>query len=82
MTHQTLFPINSATKSFAGVAVMQLAEAGRIDLEAPVSRYLDGLPDARRGIRVRQLLANSSGLPDILDEKRPHRWQDGYRCLG
>lgn len=68
-SRQTLFPINSATKSFAGVAIMQLVEAGKVDLEAPIARYLDALPEAWRAIRVRQLLAHSSGLPNIVDEK-------------
>lgn len=67
-TRQTLFPINSATKSFTGVAIMQLVEAGKVDLEAPISRYLDGLPESWRAIRVRQLLAHTSGLPNIVDE--------------
>lgn len=65
----TLFPINSATKSFTGVAMMQLAAAGLVDLDAPVSRYLQDLPEAWRGIRIRQLLGHSSGLPDIVDQK-------------
>lgn len=65
---QTLFPINSATKSFAGVAVMQLVEAGQVDLDAPISRYLADLPQTWRGVRVRQLLSHTSGLPNIVDE--------------
>lgn len=68
-TSTTLFPINSATKSFTGVAMMQLAEAGLVDLDAPISHYLGDLPEAWRAIRVRQLLAHTSGLPDILDEQ-------------
>jgi len=67
----TLFPINSATKAFTGVAMMQLAEAGLVNLEAPVSRYLEDLPEAWRGIRVRQLLAHTSGLPEIVDQPGP-----------
>ncbi len=63
----TLFPINSATKAFTGVAVMQLVQAGRVDLDAPISTYLPDLPQDWRGIRVRQLLAHTSGLPDIVD---------------
>lgn len=66
VTDTTRFPINSATKSFTGVAMMQLAEAGQVDLDAPVSRYLDDLPEAWRPIRVRQLLAHTSGLPDVV----------------
>lgn len=66
VTNTTLFPINSATKSFTGVAMTQLAEAGLVDLEAPVSRYLNDLPQAWRAVRVRQLLAHTSGLPDVV----------------
>ncbi|MES2070077.1 MAG: serine hydrolase domain-containing protein [Pseudomonadota bacterium] len=68
-TSTTLFPINSATKTFTGVAMMQLVEAGLVDLNAPVSRYLDDLPVAWRGILIRQLLGHTSGLPDIVDQK-------------
>jgi CubicO group peptidase (beta-lactamase class C family) len=82
VTDTTLFPLNSATKSFTGVAMMQLSEAGLVDLNAPVSRYLDDLPEAWRAVRVRQLLAHTSGLPDILDEQglvgggsEPKAWQ-------
>lgn len=67
VNRETLFPINSATKSFTGVAIMQLVEAGLVDLEAPVSRYLDDLPESWRSVRVRQLLAHSSGLPNIVN---------------
>jgi CubicO group peptidase (beta-lactamase class C family) len=67
-TKTTRFPINSATKSFTGVAMMQLVEAGQVDLTAPISRYLEDLPQAWQGIRVRQLLAHTSGLPDIVDD--------------
>jgi CubicO group peptidase (beta-lactamase class C family) len=63
----TRFPINSATKAFTGVAMMQLVEAGKVDLDAPLSRYLQDVPPAWRGIRIRQLLAHTSGLPDIVD---------------
>lgn len=66
VTEATLFPINSATKSFTAVAVMQLVEAGKVGLDAPISRYLDDLPEAWRDLRVRQLLAHTSGLPDIV----------------
>jgi len=67
VTPNTLFPINSATKSVTGVAILQLVEAGKLDLDAPVSRYIDGLPITWQPIRIRQLLAHSSGLPNIVD---------------
>jgi CubicO group peptidase (beta-lactamase class C family) len=67
VTDKTLFPINSATKAFTGVACMQLVGEGRLDLNAPVSNYLDGLPESWRAVTVRQLMAHISGLPDIID---------------
>lgn len=66
-SRDTRFPLNSATKAFTGVAAAQLAQEGRLDLDAPASRYLDDLPPAWKDVRVRQLLAHTSGLPDILD---------------
>lgn len=66
-TRNTRFPLNSATKSFTGVALAQLAQDGQVDLDAPLPRYLDNLPESWRAVRVRQLLAHTSGLPDILD---------------
>ncbi|WP_310473785.1 serine hydrolase domain-containing protein [Sandarakinorhabdus sp.] len=67
VTPGSRFSINSATKSFTGVAAMQLVEAGKLDLDAPISRYLADLPAAWQPIPVRHLLSHQSGLPDIVD---------------
>jgi CubicO group peptidase (beta-lactamase class C family) len=67
VTTKTLFPINSATKAFTGVACLQLVESGKLDLAAPVSAYLQDLPQEWRGVTVRQLLTHMSGIPDIID---------------
>jgi CubicO group peptidase (beta-lactamase class C family) len=66
VTKQTVFPIYSCTKAFTGVAIMQLVEEGKLDLSAPISRYLDDLPDSWRPITVKQLLTHVSGLPNVL----------------
>ena len=64
---QTPFPIGSVTKSFTAMAAMQLVEAGKIDLDAPVQRYLPWFhvadPQASAQITVRHLLNQTSGLP-------------------
>lgn len=65
-TNKTVFPIYSCTKAFTGVAIMQLVEEGKLDLEAPVSRYLDGLPESWQPITIKQLLTRVSGLPNVL----------------
>ncbi|MFN8445886.1 MAG: serine hydrolase domain-containing protein [Caldilineaceae bacterium] len=68
ITPQTQFLIASLSKSFTAVAVLQLVEAGQIELDAPVQRYLPDftLADAAaaKTITVRQLLNQVSGLGD------------------
>lgn len=66
VSNNSVFGIYSCTKAFTGVAIMQLVEEGKLDLSAPVSRYLDGLPAAWQPVTIRQLLTHVSGLPNIL----------------
>lgn len=68
---KTIFAINSCTKAFTGVAVMQLVEEGKLDLTAPISAYIDSLPAQWRPIKIQQLLTHISGLPDILRIQEP-----------
>jgi CubicO group peptidase (beta-lactamase class C family) len=65
VTNQSIFAINSCTKAFTGVAMMQLVENGKINLDNPVSNYLDSLPQSWQQVKIRQLLTHISGLPDI-----------------
>lgn len=67
VTADTIFSINSCTKAFTGLAIMQLVEAGQVDLDAPVSTYLADLPTAWRAIPIRMLLSHMSGLPNAID---------------
>lgn len=66
----TIFSINSATKAFTGVAIMQLVESGKIVLKAPLSDYLDSLPNSWKSLKIYQLLTHTSGLPDFIDHER------------
>ena len=57
--------IASVSKMFSATAVLQLADEGKLDLDAPVTEYLPGfrLADSRyRDITVRMLMNHSSGL--------------------
>src|SRR5512147_865422 len=66
-TPQTPFFIGSLTKSFTALAVMQLVEAGKVELDAPVQRYLPWFRvadlQASSQMTVRHLLNQTSGLP-------------------
>ena len=67
-TADTPFVIGSATKSFTALAVMQLVDAGQVDLEAPVREYVPELAladDRVDDITVRDLLQQTSGLDDL-----------------
>ena len=67
VTPQTPFQLASLVKPMTGVAIMQLVEAGKIELDAPVQRYLPTFrvadETASAQITVRHLLYHTSGLP-------------------
>lgn len=62
---QSVWDLASLTKVIATTsALAQLVEAGRVQLDAPVTRYLPKWTGAgRESVTVRQLLTHSSGLP-------------------
>jgi CubicO group peptidase (beta-lactamase class C family) len=71
MTTDAIFRIASMTKPLTSVAAMMLAEAGRLDIAAPVAQYLPELGDmtvgverqkAARPMTVQDLLRHTSGL--------------------
>ncbi len=63
VTNESIFSINSCTKPFIAVALMQLVVDGKVDLLSPVSKYLDSLPVAWQAVTIMQLLAGTSGIP-------------------
>lgn len=63
----TVFSINSITKAFTGVAVMQLVEQGKLEVSAKISKYIPNLPAEWHNVTVKQLLTHTSGLPDIMN---------------
>jgi len=58
------YEIGSISKQITAVAILQLVEAGAVELDAPVGRYLDDIPEAWRAVTLRQLLTHTSGVPD------------------
>ena len=68
MTPQTQMFIGSQSKSFTALAIAQLAEAGKLDLDAPLQRYLPWFrvadETASQKITVNHLLHHTSGLSE------------------
>src|ERR1700678_2943976 len=64
----TLYRIASITKTFTGTAVMQLRDAGRLDLDDPAVAYLPELRSAVspfaaiEAVTIRRMLSHQSGL--------------------
>ncbi|RWX02588.1 serine hydrolase [Flavobacterium cerinum] len=67
VTNESVFSINSITKVFTGIAIMQLAEEGKLKIDDPLSRHLDNLPAAWQNLTLQQLLTHTSGIPNIID---------------
>jgi len=66
VTPATRFAIGSITKSMTALALLQLRDAGRLDLDAPVRRYLPwfSIESGKNPILVHQLLSHTAGIPD------------------
>src|SRR5438093_8694920 len=65
----SVFLLASITKPVTACALMLLVERGQVSLSDPVSRYLPEFNGGERSkVLVRDLLAHTSGLPDMLPE--------------
>lgn len=62
LTNDTQFPLASISKTFTSTAILQLKEAGKINIDAPLAKYLPKFPYPN--IIIRQVLSHTSGLPD------------------
>jgi len=64
VTPDMLFRLGSTTKMFTATALVGLAVEGKVDLDAPVSKYISGLDPAIGKLTANQLLSHTSGLRD------------------
>jgi len=85
LTGHDQFEIGSNTKTFMSTLALQLVDRGRLDLDAPVSKYLPGVVANGKNITVRMLLNHTSGLfnytadPDFfteMDKDPQHVWTE------
>jgi CubicO group peptidase (beta-lactamase class C family) len=63
-TPQTRFHLASMSMQFTAAAVMRLVELGKLKLDQVVSMLVPGLPNGDK-ITIRELLEQTSGLPDV-----------------
>lgn len=65
VTPDTLFQVGSISKTFTGTMLMQLAEQGKVNLDAPVKRYIKDLKlrdkEVEKRVTIRHLLTHMGG---------------------
>jgi len=67
-TPRTVFQIQSITKTFTSAAILLLADEGKLSLEDPVAKHLEGTPHSWKDITIRHLLNHTSGIKDFINE--------------
>ena len=76
VTPGTQFGIGSISKTLTLTAALAQADAGRLDLDAPVERYLPGFPHAGKGVTMRRIAAHQSGIADRFADD--HYWSSAH----
>lgn len=61
-TPETVYKICSVSKQFIATGIMLLVQEGRLGLDDPISRYLEGTPTTWKAITIRHLLTHTSGI--------------------
>jgi CubicO group peptidase (beta-lactamase class C family) len=78
VSENTPFLIGSITKTFTALAIMQLYENGKIDIDAPLKKYLPEfqlkqINGNEQLVTIRQLMTHHGGIPDFLSNKHPKK---------
>jgi D-alanyl-D-alanine carboxypeptidase len=62
----TMYGIGSNTKQFTAAAIMMLRDEGKLDIDAPVGRYLPGIPHGNE-VLIRNLLTHTGGYAEFTE---------------
>jgi serine beta-lactamase-like protein LACTB, mitochondrial len=68
----TMYRLASISKPITATAVMQLAEAGKLDLDAPIQKYCSAYPEKQWPVTARELLGHLAGVRHY---KHPDEWK-------
>ena len=69
-TPASSYRMASITKTFTAIAVLQLAEAGKMHLEEKIQTYVPYFPQKKWPFTVRQLLGHLAGIPHYVDREK------------
>jgi D-alanyl-D-alanine carboxypeptidase len=68
-TPNTVYELQSITKSFVACGIMLLVEEGKLGFDDKITKNLSGLPDAWRDVTVRHVLTHTSGIPSFVQDQ-------------
>jgi len=77
-TIHSVYYLNSVSKMFTAIAVLQLVEQGKLSLDDEIGKWLQGYDSVKAHLTVRQLLSHSSGLKEDYDEQD---WKNNYKSF-
>lgn len=63
----TIFAIGSTPIDFTHAAILKLEEMGKLSTSDVITKYLDNVPEDKRGITIKMLMTGASGLPNFHD---------------
>lgn len=81
MTKNAVMSVASISKAFTAIAIMQLVEAGKVDVDEPYVTYVPyfEMEDERyKAITIRHLLGHHSGMPELTPDLFFSEWDDPW----
>lgn len=77
MTDSSVYRVWSVSKQFCAVSLFQLADENKLNLDDSINAYLDDIPEHWNAITIRQLLGNTAGIKDYLND-----FPEGRKLMG
>lgn len=68
LNNESIFQLGSITKQFTAIAILMLAEQGKLNLQVPLKTYIPDYPNGEN-ITIHQLLTHTSGIKDFTKMK-------------
>ncbi|HUV29693.1 MAG TPA: serine hydrolase domain-containing protein [Acidobacteriota bacterium] len=78
---ETRFNVGSIGKLFTSIAILQLAQAGSLELTDPIGKYLPEFPEDKKAITIHQLLLHTSGLSSYMTNSDYSERKQTYRSI-
>ena len=80
-TSDTVFDIGSITKQFTAACILKLESEGKLSVQDPITKYLDAVPDDKKGLKLHHLLTHTAGLTGSLGSDEEMIGREDYLKL-